>query len=53
MSTLTSSFGSGKSFDDIRKTAKENSYHIDNEEEFIEMYSNDPFFKEKINCKIQ
>ena len=52
MSSLLTSNSSLKSFDDIRKTAKENQYQIENEEDFIEMYNSDPFFKEKVDFKI-
>jgi hypothetical protein len=52
MSSLISSNSSAKSFEDIRKTAKEDQYQIENEEDFISMYNSDPFFKEKVNFKI-
>lgn len=52
MSSLVSSNSSAKSFDDIRKTAKENQYQIESEEDFISMYNSDPFFKEKVDFKI-
>lgn len=53
MSSLVKSATSLKSFQEIRKTAKHIDYKIETEQDFITHYQNDPFFREKINIKIE